>query len=108
MELFDEILRRVEAGEPLALCTLVRTRGSTPQKRGAMMLVLRDGRTLGTIGGGCVEAEVRTRALRFLADRADRLLSFKLDHDLGWDDGLICGGAIEVAVQVIDSALRAG
>jgi xanthine dehydrogenase accessory factor len=106
-DLFDEILQRAQAGEPVAVCTLVRTRGSTPQKRGAVMVVLRDGTALGTIGGGCVEADVKTRALRLLGERADRLLSFKLDHDPGWDDGLICGGAIDVAVQVIDSSERA-
>jgi xanthine dehydrogenase accessory factor len=106
-ELFDEILRRAERGEAVAVCTLVRTRGSTPQKRGAVMVVLGDGTALGTIGGGCVEADVKTRALRLLGEGVDRLLSFKLDHDPGWDDGLICGGAIDVAVQVIDSAERA-
>ena len=92
LEVLDDILRRGVAGEPVAVCTVVRTRGSTPQKAGAVMLVLRDGGTLGTIGGGCVEAEVRTRALERLASRRNALLSFKLDHDLGWDDGLVCGG----------------
>jgi len=87
LDLLNQIVSRSDRGEPLAVCTLVRTRGSTPQKAGAMMLVLADGRTLGTIGGGCVEAEVRTRALRLLFGPSDRLLSFKLDHDLGWDDG---------------------
>jgi xanthine dehydrogenase accessory factor len=106
-DLFDEILRRADVGEPVAVCTLVRTRGSTPQKRGAVMVVLRDGTALGTIGGGCVEADVKARALRLLGERADRLISFKLDHDPGWDDGLICGGAIDVAVQVVDSRERA-
>src|SRR4051812_1708561 len=109
IELFDQIVRRADAGESLAVCTLVRTRGSTPQKAGAVMVVLRDGRTLGTIGGGCVEAEVRTRALRLLDDPLGaRLLTFKLDHDYGWDDGLVCGGVMDVAVQVIASAAGAG
>lgn len=108
IELLDEILRRSAAGEPVAVCTVVRTRGSTPQKAGAVMLVLRDGGTLGTIGGGCVEAEVRTRALERLSTQEDALLGFKLDHDLGWDDGLVCGGTMDVAVQVIASAESAG
>ncbi len=108
LELFNQIARRIEAGEAVAVCTLVRTRGSTPQKAGAIMVVLRDGHTLGTIGGGCVEAEVRLRALHLLGERSGRLLSFQLDHDLGWDDGLICGGTMDVAVEVIDSPQRAG
>jgi xanthine dehydrogenase accessory factor len=101
LDLLNQIVSRCDRGEPLAICALVRTRGSTPQKSGAMMVILADGKTLGTIGGGCVEAEVRTQALRLIFAPTDRLLSFKLDHDYGWDDGLVCGGSMEVAVQVI-------
>ncbi len=107
LELLEEILRRCRAGETLAVCTVVRTRGSTPQKMGAVMVVLSGGQTLGTIGGGCVEAEVRTRALRLFPARESALLSFKLDHDLGWDDGLVCGGAMDVAVEILDSPASA-
>src|ERR1700712_12465 len=96
LPLLDRILRHADAGEALAVCTVVRTRGSTPQKSGAVMVVLRDGQTLGTIGGGCVEAEVRTQALQRLTNQSDALLTFKLDHDLGWDDGLVCGGTMDV------------
>ncbi len=103
LSLLTQIVARTDCGESLAVCTLVRTRGSTPQKAGAMMVVLADGQTLGTIGGGCVEAEVRTRALRLSADPSGRLLTFKLDHDHGWDDGLVCGGTMEVAVQTIST-----
>ena len=53
---------------------------------------------------GCVEAEVRTRALQQIIDGSDRLLSFDLNHDMGWDDGLVCGGVMDVAVRVISSA----
>lgn len=112
LELIEQIIRRSAAGEALAACTVVRTRGSTPQKAGAVMLVLRDGRTLGTIGGGCVEAEVRTRALERLngggGAAAGALLSFRLDHDVGWDDGLVCGGVMDVAVEVVDTPGAAG
>jgi xanthine dehydrogenase accessory factor len=104
LELLDQIIRRAPTGEPTALCTVVRTRGSTPQGAGAAMLVLRDGKTIGTLGGGCVEAEVRQQALQLMTDRQSRLLSFRLDHDYGWDDGLVCGGIMDIAVQVIDSA----
>jgi xanthine dehydrogenase accessory factor len=107
LDLLNQIISRSNRNEPLAVCTLVGTRGSTPQRPGAMMLVLANGQTLGTIGGGCVEAEVRTRALRLIFDSIDRLLTFKLDHDLGWDDGLICGGVMDVAVQVVASPEQA-
>src|SRR6185503_7168939 len=85
----DELVRRAEADEAVALCTVVGARGSTPQSAGARMLLLADGQTIGTLGGGCVEAEVKTQAIKILQARAAKLLTFKLDHDYGWDDGLI-------------------
>ena len=103
LELLEQIVRRAESGESLAFCTVVRTRGSTPQEKGAAMLVLADGKTMGTLGGGCVEAEVRQRALTLIQEHRSRLLTFRLDQDYGWDDGLVCGGIMDVAVQVIDS-----
>lgn len=106
LDLLEQIVRRTDAGEPLAICTLVEARGSTPQRAPAMMLVLADGNTIGTIGGGCVEAEVRSRALRQLANDpspsdAASLFSFQLDHDFGWDDGLVCGGTMRVAIHTL-------
>jgi xanthine dehydrogenase accessory factor len=103
LDLLNQILSRSDRREPLAVCTLVRTRGSTPQKTGAIMLVLTDGRTLGTIGGGCVEAEVRTRALQHITTGQSNLFTFQLNHDHGWDDGLVCGGSMDVAVQILTS-----
>lgn len=104
IDLLSQIIRRTELGEVVALCTVVRTRGSTPQDKGAAMLVLRDGNSIGTLGGGCVEAEVRMRAQRLMAENQNRLLSFRLDQDFGWDDGLVCGGIMEVAIQIFASA----
>ncbi len=71
------------------------------------MLVLRDGHTLGTLGGGCVEAEVRLRAQRMMSEPQARLLRFDLNQDYGWDDGLVCGGTMDIAVQIIASAADA-
>ena len=68
------------------------------------MLVTEGGETRGTLGGGCVEAEVRLRALRQLPADACRLLTFKLDDNYGWDDGLVCGGTMEVAVATLGGA----
>src|SRR5579872_3168829 len=79
-------------------CAVVETRGSTPQKAGAAMLVFPDGSQHGTLGGGCIEAEVRQRALRVLTTDGGRpeILSFCLDDNYGWDDGLICGGRMTI------------
>lgn len=89
---------------PVAFTALVETRGSTPQKAGATMLVFPDGSQTGTLGGGCVEAEVKRRALRLLDEGQTEILTFQLDSDYGWDDGLICGGRMSMLVD----PLRAG
>ncbi len=65
------------------------------------MLVLQNGETLGTLGGGCVEAEVRKQALQLILSGESKLLTFKLNHDYGWDDGLVCGGTMMMSVNVV-------
>jgi xanthine/CO dehydrogenase XdhC/CoxF family maturation factor len=91
-----QLAAALRSGQPVAYCRLVETRGSTPQKAGAMMLVFPDGSQAGTLGGGCVEAEVKRRALTVLHERRAELIPFQLDSDYGWDDGLICGGRMQV------------
>jgi xanthine dehydrogenase accessory factor len=83
----------------VAYCRLVETRGSTPQKAGAMMLVFPDGSQAGTLGGGCVEAEVKRRALSVIEEGKAEVASFQLDSDYGWDDGLICGGRMQILID---------
>ncbi|MEK6676325.1 MAG: XdhC/CoxI family protein [Planctomycetota bacterium] len=102
LNILQTLLSDVQAGRPAALCAVVRTKGSTPQPPGATMLIRHNMTTIGTLGGGCVEAEVRKRAYEHLL-RGDRsaLLDFVLDHDYGWDDGLICGGRMIFGVNVI-------
>lgn len=92
----DQVLRN---GRAVCFTALVETRGSTPQKAGAAMLVFPDGSQVGTLGGGCVEAEVKRRALEVLARGETELLTFQLDRDYGWDDGLICGGRMKMLVD---------
>ncbi|MEX0718744.1 MAG: XdhC family protein [Planctomycetaceae bacterium] len=98
-----DILRTLEetlaAGRAVAYTALVETRGSTPQKPGAVMLVFPGGSQAGTLGGGCVEAEVKRRALRLLDEGEPEILTFQLDQDYGWDDGLICGGRMRMLVE---------
>jgi xanthine dehydrogenase accessory factor len=88
-------------GQGVVFTALVETRGSTPQKAGATMLVFPDGSQVGTLGGGCVEAEVKRKALALLDQGSTEILSFQLDHDYGWDDGLICGGRMQMLVDPI-------
>src|SRR5437870_7141252 len=97
-ELLAELTRCLEQGSDCVYCAVVETRGSTPQKAGAAMLVFPDGGQRGTLGGGCVEAEVKQRALRVLGETGGKpdVLTFCLDDNYGWDDGLICGGRMSI------------
>lgn len=98
-ELLSELTRTLDAGIDCVYCAVVETRGSTPQKAGAAMLVFPDGRQVGTLGGGCVEAEVKRQALRTLSGESaghPEVLTFNLDDNYGWDDGLICGGRMTI------------
>lgn len=104
-DLINDLLAAIQSGKPLAWCRLVETRGSTPQKAGAAMIVYPDGSQSGTLGGGCVEAEVKRRALGVLSERRAEVARFQLDNDYGWDDGLICGGRMEVLIEsLVDAA----
>jgi xanthine dehydrogenase accessory factor len=107
-ELLAELNAALARRLPCVYCAVVETRGSTPQKAGAAMLVYSDGTQAGTLGGGCVEAEVKRRALQGLNDTGKpEVLTFCLDDDYGWDDGLICGGRMTILAQPLTtSALR--
>lgn len=98
-DIFQQLLESLDKGQSLAYCRLVETRGSTPQKPGALMLVYPDGSQGGTLGGGCVEAEVKRRALKSISSGNPEIASFQLDSDYGWDDGLICGGRMQILVE---------
>jgi xanthine dehydrogenase accessory factor len=102
-EALGALVGALDAARACVYCSLVETRGSTPQKAGAAMLVFPDGSQQGTLGGGCVEAEVKQRALQVLArgQAASELLTFNLDDDYGWDDGLICGGRMTILADAL-------
>src|SRR5438105_1011032 len=96
-ELLSELTAALDQGRACVWCVVVETRGSTPQKAGAAMLVFADGSQRGTLGGGCIEAEVKQRALRVLHGGGQAgVLTFCLDDNYGWDDGLICGGRMTI------------
>lgn len=104
-ELLNELTTALDQRRDVVYCCLIETRGSTPQKAGAAMLVFPDGSQRGTLGGGCVEAEVKQRALRVLnAGGRAEVLTFQLDDNYGWDDGLICGGRMSILADPLGDA----
>src|SRR5262245_35547419 len=107
-ELLGELTAVLDQGRDCVWCALGETRGSTPQKAGAAMLVFPDGSQRGTLGGGCVEAEVKQRALRVLHGGGSRpeVLTFHLDDNYGWDDGLICGGRMSILADPLAAGQR--
>lgn len=101
MDLFEEIVRMRRAGQRGALATIVHTNGSIPSYESSRMLVREDGSIAGTIGGGCVEAEVWAAAKEVMQKEAPRKMVFNLNNEASYDSGLICGGTLEVFVEPI-------
>ena len=106
-EIYQKIPELIESSEVGAFCTVVETKGSTPQKPGSKLLILPDLRNIGTLGGGCVEAEARRQAIGLMQDGVPRLLEFQLDSDYGWDDGLICGGNMKIFIDLPKTSAEA-
>jgi xanthine dehydrogenase accessory factor len=101
-ELVTALGEALARGETVALVTIVSTRGSTPQRVGAKMLVYADGRTLGTIGGGCYESDAFGKAREALRTRKSRLVEYELTDDFAEETGLICGGQMQVFIEPIE------
>ena len=97
----EEIVRMRRAGQRGALATIVHTNGSIPSYESSRMLVREDGSSLGTIGGGCVEADVWAAAREVMNKEAPRKLVFHLNNEATFDNGLICGGTVEIFVEPI-------
>lgn len=93
-QFYDQLVAALAEGQPFALGIISGIKGSSPQKKGAKALFFADGRIIGTLGGGCLEAEIQDRARRSLLTKQPATFDLVLDHDFGWDDGLICGGKV--------------
>ena len=101
MDIYEEIVKLRRQGQRGAVATIVNVRGSVPSFRTAKMLVRDDGSIFGTIGGGCVEAEVWQAAREVMELEKPRTLTFNLNHDPKYDTGLVCGGNLEVFVEPV-------
>jgi xanthine dehydrogenase accessory factor len=101
MDVYEELVRLRNLGQRCALATIVEVRGSIPSYESAKLLVREDGSMVGTIGGGCVEAEVWTAAREVIQTEQPRRLTFNLGQDAAYDNGLICGGQLDVFVEPV-------
>lgn len=101
IDLYEEIVRLRREGRKAALATIVNVRGSIPSFATAKMLVRDDGSIAGTIGGGCVEAEVWQAAREVIEQERPRTLTFNLNQNPKYDTGLVCGGTLEVFVEPV-------
>lgn len=101
MDLYEEVVRLRKDGRRGAVATIVNVRGSIPSFKTAKMLVRDDGSIVGTIGGGCVEAEVWQAAREVMESEKPRSLTFDLNQDPKYDTGLVCGGTLEIFVEPI-------
>src|ERR1700758_3370671 len=101
MDLFEEVVKLRQEGRRGALATIVHTNGSIPSYESSRMLVREDGSIAGTIGGGCVEADVWAAAKEVMQKESPRKMVFHLNNEASYDSGLICGGTLEVFVEPI-------
>lgn len=101
MDLYGEIVRLRRMGQKCAIATIVQVRGSIPSYESAKLLVREDGSMIGTIGGGCVEAEVWNAAREVIQTERPKHLTFNLGQDAAYDNGLICGGQLDVFVEPV-------
>lgn len=103
-EVFTALAEALDRGEEVALVTIVASTGSTPQRVGAKMLVYSDGRTVGTIGGGCYENEAFWKAREAIKSHKPLNVKFELTDDIAEETGLICGGQMEVFIEPVEAA----
>jgi len=101
MDVYEELVRLRNLGQKCAIATIVDVRGSIPSYESAKLLVREDGSMIGTIGGGCVEAEVWNAAREVIETEKPKHLNFNLGQDAAYDNGLICGGQLDVFVEPV-------
>ena len=98
VELYRLINEANRRGERVVVATVAHTRGSTPQRRGAKMLFFENGEVAGTVGGGCIEAEVWAEAREAMRTGISALHEFKLTADEASEEGMVCGGTMEIFI----------
>ncbi|MCL5005227.1 MAG: XdhC/CoxI family protein [Acidobacteria bacterium] len=103
-DVFAEIVKLRKEGRKGALATIIETQGSIPSYESSKILIRDDGTIVGTVGGGCVEAEVWSVAQDVMREEKSRRLHFNLNAKPEYDTGLVCGGSLDIFIEPILSA----
>ena len=100
LEIYLEMKKRLDQGaKAAAMATVIKTRGSTPQRAGAKLVVFDDGSFIGTVGGGCVEADIWAEAREVLRTGETGIFHFNLAGDFEDEEGMVCGGQMDVLIE---------
>ena len=101
-DVFQETIKRLDNSEPVVIATVIRTKGSTPQKRGAKLLIKQDGSGTGTLGGGCVEGDIWFAAKQLMDRKGSaEYREYELNEELAAEDGLVCGGTMYFLIDPV-------
>jgi xanthine dehydrogenase accessory factor len=100
-DFYEEILKIVSEGKSAAVATIIGTKGSTPREAGAKMLIREDGKTWGSVGGGCLEAEVWQEAMKVMREEKPRTIHFDLTGKEAQESGMICGGIMDLYIEPV-------
>ena len=101
-DLYKQVADALARNERVVVATVAHTRGSTPQRRGAKMIFFASGAVAGTVGGGCVEAEVWAEAREAMRSGKPALHHFSLTAEEASEEGMVCGGTMDIFLDVID------
>lgn len=101
-DILPQIVRFRQAGEEIALATVVQTSGSVPRPKGSKMAMTKSGEIAGSVSGGCLEAAVFEEAMEALESRTPKLLHYGISDEMAWNVGLSCGGEVDIFVEPLD------
>ncbi len=100
-DFYEEIMKLVSEGKSAAVATIIGTKGSTPREMGAKMLIREDGKIWGSVGGGCMEAEVWQEAMKAIQEEKPRTVHFDLTGKEAEESGMVCGGIMDLYIEPI-------
>ena len=99
VDIYIAMKHRLTQGARAVMATILKTRGSTPQTAGAKIVVFDDGSFIGTVGGGCVEADIYAEAREVMRTGKAGIYHFSLSGDVAMDEGMVCGGQMDVLIE---------